>query len=150
MATTRSIDGETAYLTGVANRLALALAGLVADQMLLSEGDMPFEPFTAAFPVERRVNATSLREELGFDGSRTVVLTAAAAFFADVAAAADEEGDQQARQAWAVVETVMHGTMGRLHVARVRGDGVVEVPFLLFGRLAGGPLVGIRSIAIET
>ena len=32
----------------------------------------------------------------------------------------------------------------------VRGDGVVEVPFFLFGRLAGGPLVGLRSTAIET
>ena len=32
----------------------------------------------------------------------------------------------------------------------VRGDGVVAVPFFLFGRLAGGPLVGLRSIAIET
>ena len=29
-------------------------------------------------------------------------------------------------------------------------DGVVEVPFFLFGRLAGGPLIGLRSIAIET
>ena len=123
------------------------LAGLVSDQLLLSEGDMPYEPFTAAFPVERRVNATSLREELGFEASRTVVLAAATPAKNP---AADEEGDQQARQAWAVVETVMHGTMGRLHVARVRGDEVVEVPFLLFGRLAGGPLVGLRSIAIET
>jgi hypothetical protein len=35
-------------------------------------------------------------------------------------------------------------------VERVRGDGVVEVPFFLFGRLSGGPLVGLRSIAIET
>ena len=150
MAIERPIDPDAVLFTGVANRLALALAGLVSDQLLLSEGDMPYEPFTAAFPVERRVNATSLREELGFEASRTVVLAAAAGFFAGVAAAADEEGDQQARQAWAVVETVMHGTMGRLHVARVRGDGVVEVPFLLFGRLAGGPLVGLRSIAIET
>jgi hypothetical protein len=150
MATTRSIDGETAYLTGIANRLALALAGLVSDQMLLSEGDMPYEPFTAAFPVERRVNATSVRDELGFDASRHVDLASADEFFADVAAAADEEGDQQARQAFAVLETVMQRTLGRLHVARVRGAGVVEVPFLLFGRLAGGPLVGLRSIAIET
>ena len=29
-------------------------------------------------------------------------------------------------------------------------DGVVEVRFFLFGRLAGGPLIGLRSIAIET
>jgi hypothetical protein len=32
----------------------------------------------------------------------------------------------------------------------VRGEGVVEVPFFVFGRLAGGPLVGLRSTAIET
>jgi hypothetical protein len=32
----------------------------------------------------------------------------------------------------------------------VRGDGVVAVPFFLFGRLDGGPLVGLRSVAIET
>jgi hypothetical protein len=32
----------------------------------------------------------------------------------------------------------------------VRGDGIVAVPFFLFGRLAGGPLVGLSSTAIET
>ena len=44
----------------------------------------------------------------------------------------------------------MRGSLGSLRRAFVRGDGVVEVPFFLFGRLAGGPLIGLRSIAIET
>ena len=44
----------------------------------------------------------------------------------------------------------MHRTLGSLRRAFVRGDGIVEVPFFLFGRLDGGPLVGLRSIAIET
>ena len=45
---------------------------------------------------------------------------------------------------------VMHRTLGTLKHAFVRGEGVVEVPFFVFGRLSGGPLVGLQSIAIET
>ena len=44
----------------------------------------------------------------------------------------------------------MRRTLGSLHQAFVRGEGIVEVPFFLFGRLSGGPLVGLQSIAIET
>ena len=55
MASTTSIDPEAALATGVAHRLALSLATLVVDQALLSESDMPFEPFTAAFSVDQRL-----------------------------------------------------------------------------------------------
>jgi hypothetical protein len=51
---------------------------------------------------------------------------------------------------FAVLEHVMRRSLTGLRQAFVRGDGVVEVPFFLFGRLAGGPLVGLRSVAIET
>ena len=61
-----------------------------------------------------------------------------------------DNGDLRGEQVFAVLETVMRRTLGSLHQAFVRGDGVVEVPFFLFGRLRGGPLVGLRSIAIET
>jgi hypothetical protein len=44
----------------------------------------------------------------------------------------------------------MDRSLGTLRRAFVRGDGVVEVPFFLFGRFASGPLVGLRSIAVET
>ena len=77
-------------------------------------------------------------------------LSSASGFFARVAAAAEERGDPQAQQAFAVLELVMRRSLGSLRHAFVRGDGVVEVPFFLFGRLAGGPLIGLRSIAIET
>ena len=50
-----TIDPAAAYATGVAHRLALALATLVVDQTLLSESDVPFEPFTAAFAVDQRL-----------------------------------------------------------------------------------------------
>ncbi len=53
-------------------------------------------------------------------------------------------------QVFAVLENVMRRTLGSLKQAFVRGEGVVEVPFFLFGRLSGGPLVGLQSIAIET
>ena len=56
----------------------------------------------------------------------------------------------RAVQVFAVLEVVMRRSLGSLHQAFVRGDGVVEVPFFLFGRLSGGPLVGLRSTAIET
>ena len=77
-------------------------------------------------------------------------LDAASTFFERVAAAARENGDNRAEQVFAVLETVMGRTLGSLRQAFVRGEGVVEVPFFLFGRLKGGPLVGLRSIAIET
>ncbi len=144
------IDPGVAYLTGVANRLALSLATFVVDQTLLSESDVPFEPFTAAFAVNRRVTAKGFRDAIGFDSTRHVDLGAASGFFERVAATARENGDERAEQVFAVLETVMRRTFGTLHQAFVRGDGVVAVPFFLFGRLSGGPLVGLRSIAIET
>ena len=144
------IDPETAFLTGVANRFALSLATLVVDQALLSESDVPFEPFTAAFTVNRRLTANAFREAVGFDTTRRVDLGAASTFFERVAATARESGDTRAEQVFAVLEAMMGRTLGALHQAFVRGDGVVEVPFFLFGRLKGGPLVGLKSIAIET
>ena len=150
MATTREVDPAVAYATGVAHRLALSLATLVVDQMLTSESDVPFEPFTADFPADARVTASTVREALGFEPTRTVDISPAARFFERVAESAEESGDVQAQQAFAVLELVMRRSLGSLRQVFVRGDGVVEVPFFLFGRLAGGPLVGLRSIAIET
>jgi hypothetical protein len=144
------IDPETAFLTGVAHRFALSLATLVVDQTLLSESDVPFEPFTAAFTVNRRLTANAFREAVGFDSSRRVDLGPASTFFERAGAAARENGDTRAEQVFAVLEAVMGQTLGSLRQAFVRGDGIVEVPFFLFGRLNGGPLVGLRSIAIET
>jgi hypothetical protein len=77
-------------------------------------------------------------------------LSLAAPFFEQARTNAQEAGDARGEQAFAVLETVMRGALGSLHRAFVRGDNVVEVPFFVFGRLANGPLVGLRSIAIET
>ena len=144
------IDPELVYVTGVAHRLALSLATLVVDQTLPSESDVPFEPFTAVFPVDQRLTANSFREALGFESNRTVDLAPASRFFERVAATAVESGDQRARQVFATLELVMRRALGTLRQAFVRGEEVVEVPFFLFGRLGGGPLVGLRSLAIET
>ncbi len=144
------IDPELVYVTGVAHRLALSLATLVVDQTLPSESDVPFEPFTAVFPVGRRITAKSFREALGFEPNRTVDIGPASRFFERVAAIALEGGDQRAQQVFATLELVMGRALGTLRQAFVRGGEVVEVPFFLFGRLSGGPLVGLRSLAIET
>jgi hypothetical protein len=48
---------------------------------------------------------------------------------------------------------IQHDGWGAYAEARhchARGVGVVDVPFFLFARLAGGPLVGLCSLAIET
>ena len=143
------IDPELVYVTGVAHRLALSLATLVVDQTLLSESDVPFEPFTAAFPVDRRLTANSFREALGLESSRRW-------------RSARRRGSSNGwrRSHWKVATSgtasVRHARVGDGTCARhappglVRGDDVVEVPFFLFGRLSGGPLVGLRSLAIET
>ncbi len=140
------IDPAVAFNHGVAHRLSLALATLVVGETLTSESDVPFEPFTAAFDVGTKVTASTFKAALGFDAGRQAVLSAAAAFFDRVAAGTDP-GTQQV---FAVLERVMRRTLTGLTQVFVRGDGIVEVPFFLFGRLAGGPLVGLRSTAIET
>jgi hypothetical protein len=150
MATTLSIDPEAALATGVAHDFALSLATLVVGQTLLSESDRPFEPFTAAFDVGRRLTASAFRDALGFESTRTVDLSPASSFFEQVAATAQEIGDRRVEQVFATLELVMGRSLGTLRRAFVRGEGVVEVPFFLFGRLASGPLVGLRSLAIET
>ena len=141
------IDPVVAFNHGVAHRLSLSLATLVVDQTLTSESDVPFEPFTASFDVGARVTATSFKAALGFEPTRRAVFSPAARFFENATAATDDPG---AQQVFAVLEHVMRRSLSGLTQVFVRGDGVVEVPFFLFGRLASGPLVGLRSIAIET
>jgi hypothetical protein len=92
----------------------------------------------------------TLRDALGFDSTRTVDISPASQFFERAVAGAQDGGDQRSVQVLAVLELVMRRSLGTLRQALVRGDGVVAVPFFLFGRLAGGPLVGLRSTAIET
>jgi hypothetical protein len=145
-----ALDPDAALLTGIAHRLALASAMSVTDQQLASESDVPFEPFTVAFDADQRVTAASFRDALGFDDSRQVVIASADSFFERAIASAREAGDARSEQAFAVLEHTMRRALGRLRQARVRGDAIVAVPFFLFGRLGGGPLVGLRSVAIET
>jgi Nuclease A inhibitor-like protein len=141
------IDPAIAFNLGVTHRLSLSLATLVVGQTLTSESDVPFAPFTAAFDVGVNVTATSFKAALRFDGSRRPVFSPAARFFDNVAATTDDPGTLQV---FAVVEHVMRRSLSGLTQVFVRGDGIVEVPFFLFGRLAGGPLVGLSSTAIET
>ena len=100
--------------------------------------------------AERVRRAKSFREALGFEPNRTVDIGPASRFFERVAAIALEGGDQRAQQVFATLELVMGRALGTLRQAFVRGGEVVEVPFFLFGRLSGGPIVGLRSLAIET
>jgi hypothetical protein len=141
------IDPDVAFNHGVAHRLSLALATLVVGQTLTSESDVPFEPFTAAFDRRTTVTAATLTAALDLGPDRDIVISPASRFFERVAESTDDPGTQQV---FAVLEHVMRRSLSGLKQVFVRGDGVVEVPFLLFGRLAGGPLVGLRSIAIET
>ena len=80
MPSNTGIDPELAYRTGVAHRLALSFATLVVDQALLSESDVPFEPFTAPFGIDQRLTASSFREALGFESTRTVDMSSASKF----------------------------------------------------------------------
>ena len=144
------IDPDAAFATGIAHRLALSLATLVVDQTLLSESDVPFEPFAAALPVDQRLGVTAFRDALGFESTRRVDMSPASEIFERVIATARESGDRRGEQVFATLDLVMRGSLRSLHQAFVRGDGVVAVPFFLFGRLDGGPLVGLRSVAIET
>ncbi len=125
------------------------MATLVVGQTLTSESDVPFEPFTAAFAVGSRVTAASFKSALGFDPSRQAVLGPAARFFQNAAAASDDPGGPAGLRRPRTRDAAQPHRSD-LTQAFVRGEGIVEVPFFLFGRLAAGPLVGLRSIAIET
>ena len=65
------IDPDAAFVNGVAHRFSLSLATLVVDQTLLSESDLPFEPFTADFAVDRRLSAERVprRRRVRFDAT---------------------------------------------------------------------------------
>lgn len=141
------IDPDVAFNHGVAHRLALGLATLVVGQTLPSESDVPFEPFTAALDRTTRVTVASFREAFRFGPDRDVVISSGARFFERMAGSVEDPG---AQQVFAVLEHVMRRSLTGVKQVFVRGDGVVEVPFFLFGRLAAGPLVGLRSTAIET
>ena len=145
---TPMIDPDVAFNHGVAHRLALALATVVVGQTLPSESDVPFEPFTLAFDrhdhgdggvvrtgARRRARARR-RHQPGQPGSSS---------------ASPRAPTTRARSRCSPSSSTSCGAASpALKQVFVRGDGVVEVPFFLFGRLAGGPLVGLRSIAIET
>jgi hypothetical protein len=141
------IDPDVAFNHGVAHRLALALATIVVGQTLPSESDVPFEPFTLAFERRTTVTATTFGQALGVGPERDIVISPASRFFERIATSTDDQGTQQV---FAVLEHVMRRSLTGLKQVFVRGEGVIEVPFFVFGRLAGGPLVGLRSIAIET
>jgi hypothetical protein len=44
----------------------------------------------------------------------------------------------------------MQAMLGDLTYVLARGEGIVAVPYFLFGRLKSGNLCGLRSTSIET
>jgi hypothetical protein len=44
----------------------------------------------------------------------------------------------------------MRATLDRVHIAWIRGGPSASIPTHVFGRLDGGPLVGLRVVTVET
>ena len=123
------IDPYAAFATGVADRLALSLATLVVDQTLLSESDVPFEPFTAAFAVDQR-SCTAFRDALGL--SRLAGGHESGVGVLHIGCCTLGNGDRRAERASATLDLVMRGSLRSLRQGSCYGD--VAVPFFLFGR----------------
>ena len=65
-------------------------------------------------------------------------MASADSFFERAIASAREAGDARGEQAYAVLEHTMRRASDA-SARRARGEGIVEVPFFLFGRLVGDP-----------
>jgi nuclease A inhibitor-like protein len=139
-------------------RLAHALSALTAGLLYPgSESDSPYEPLHAAMDASVPLTARALRSALRLAPWWQIDVSDGEQWLSDtIAWARDPNGgdDEAAAQAYELLQRTMHATLdGPLQRASVAAppDG----PFhktrrLIFGRLAGAPLVGLVAYSVET
>jgi hypothetical protein len=130
-----------------AQRLSLSFATLMVGQTHRSESDYPYDPFWAEMPVGTRLTPETFRDVLGFETPREIVMRSMPR---PEGPSGTSYEDLLAAELYDTLVAQMRATLGRLTQVLARGEGIVQVPYFLFGRLNGGNLVGLRSISVET
>jgi hypothetical protein len=144
------LDEDTALpfaTSSLANRLAKTLA-VAAHGLpnLFDESTDFFHGFSASLADNRALDADAVKEALDVGAAYHIDLRPGQDFFD----AARDYGDPETEAAFALLLRLMQATLTDLTVAFARKQGVVRVRMWLFGRLANGELVGLRSEATET
>ena len=141
---------NTAIELGAALRLAAAFSAACGDlPNTMSEGNPPgrvFHRWTLPFAPAAGITPAELAAALKVGPPRHVDLaTVTTEFDLDPA----DWGEETALGFKLLIE-MMRATLGELYLAWVRGGASASVPTYLFGRLAGGPLAGLRVVTVET
>jgi Nuclease A inhibitor-like protein len=108
-----------------------------------------FHGFTAAMPVNTKLDADSFRQALGIGARFQIDLSPVDSV---LKALGDAVGDwsEDIAGGFRQLGKVMHATLTERTRAFARGNGVVRVRVWVFGRTSDGTLVGLRSISTET
>jgi hypothetical protein len=131
----------------VAQRLAMSFATLMVGQTLASESDYPYDPFWIELSPQTRLTRRVFCSLLGLKPSREMLMGPPSR-----PVPPGEPGSEVDLEyvLFSILLINMRAVLGDLTEVLARAEGVVEVPYFLFGRLKTGALVGVRSIAIET
>jgi hypothetical protein len=108
-----------------------------------------FHEFTAAMPANTTLDAESFRTALTIGSRYEIDLSQADQTLTDLGNAEDDWGKDTA-DGFRQLGVVMRATLTGLSLAFARGKGVVRVRVWLFGRMADGTIVGLRSTSTET
>jgi hypothetical protein len=131
----------------VAQRLAMAFATLMVGQTVLSESDYPYDPFWVELSPRTRLTRKVFCDLVGVKSSRDMVMGPPSR-----PPGPGEPGftDDLEFVLVSILLVSMQAVLGDLTEVLARAEGVVQVPYFLFGRLKTGALVGVRSTKIET
>lgn len=148
--TSKSTAPDPAVLQQAAQRLAGALSALCGDlPNVWSEGDPAgrvFHRWTLPLDASLPLTADSLAEALKIRAPRHVDLEDGA----DRLQLDPDDDGADVALGYRLLSQAMQATLDGVHIAWVRGGPSASVPTYVFGRLAGGPLAGVRVITIET
>lgn len=145
-----STPADPAIALRAARRLAAAFSTLCGDlPNVFSEGNPAgrvFHRWTLPLDASVALTAESLAQALKLRAPRHVDLEDAgdrlkldpADWGADVALG------------YRLLAQAMAATLDGVQIAWVRGGASADVPTYLFGRVAGGPLAGVRVVTVET
>jgi hypothetical protein len=141
---------DPAVLLQAARRLAASFSALCGDlPNVFSEGNPAgrvFHRWTLPLDASIALTADSLAQALKARAPRHVDLEDGADRLR-----LDPDGDgADVALGYRLLAQAMQATLDDVHIAWVRGGPSASVPTYIFGRLAGGPLAGVRVTTIET
>ena len=141
---------DPATLQAAAQRLAAGFSALCGDlPNVFNEGNPAgrvFHRWTLPLAAEIPLTAESLAKALKVRAPRHVDLVDGA----DRLQLDPDNDGADVALGYRLLSQAMQATLAGVHIAWVRGGPSASVPTYVFGRLAGGPLVGVRVVTVET